>query len=361
MPQFQNFTAEDRIIETTVVTKGFFTGDIGTVAGTSIVTSSITGSQQEYYSNLSYNSVDHFSVAFGHKPGSGSDDTIPQTKAIYQQMANYLLLPDDIEINGFQFDGSTTENEVYFLIANRSRMKDRINRKNWTIHLSGSHSSSKAKNNTTVDDGGHLYLTDDSETVAAVPTPVGPRYNVVSGTLGTAKVTAATTTYGWFYPDMGIWALSGTKLSASLPGTNNVHIDGHTTGSGFPFSPAAAEGIGFALDVNTAAQNHMKLVGAISASATGITMRNEERQITTSYFVRAKAGHWNSSNNPTFSSESNQDNSYSVKEFIGNPQTFITTVGLYSGNNKLVAVGRLSSPINKSYSKEAFIKVKLVY
>ena len=45
----------------------------------------------------------------------------------------------------------------------------------------------------------------------------------------------------------------------------------------------------------------------------------------------------------------------------GNPQTFITTVGLYDAQDTLVAVGKLSSPIEKNYSTEATIKVKLSY
>ena len=44
-----------------------------------------------------------------------------------------------------------------------------------------------------------------------------------------------------------------------------------------------------------------------------------------------------------------------------NPQTFISEVGLYDGQNSLVAVGRLSSPINKNFSSEAIVKVRLTY
>ena len=40
---------------------------------------------------------------------------------------------------------------------------------------------------------------------------------------------------------------------------------------------------------------------------------------------------------------------------------FITTVGLYNSQDSLMAVGRLSSPVEKNYSSEATIKVKLTY
>ena len=47
--------------------------------------------------------------------------------------------------------------------------------------------------------------------------------------------------------------------------------------------------------------------------------------------------------------------------FKGNPQTFLTTVGLYNSNQELVAVGKLSSPVKKNNSTEATIKVNLTY
>ena len=46
---------------------------------------------------------------------------------------------------------------------------------------------------------------------------------------------------------------------------------------------------------------------------------------------------------------------------IDNPQTYITTVGLYNDNNDLVAVAKVSQPIAKDFTKEALIRVKLEY
>ena len=45
----------------------------------------------------------------------------------------------------------------------------------------------------------------------------------------------------------------------------------------------------------------------------------------------------------------------------GNPTTFITSVQLYNQNGDIVAVGNLSTPLKKSFSSEATIKVKLTY
>ena len=77
------------------------------------------------------------------------------------------------------------------------------------------------------------------------------------------------------------------------------------------------------------------------------------------FFCRAKAAHFNYTNNPTFTSGS--DNGFRQRTMEGNPQTFITTVGLYDAQDTLVAVGKLSTPVQKNYSSEAVIKAKLTY
>ena len=46
---------------------------------------------------------------------------------------------------------------------------------------------------------------------------------------------------------------------------------------------------------------------------------------------------------------------------VTNPQVYISEVGLYDDQNNLIAVGRLSSPINKNFSSEAIVKVRLTY
>ena len=48
-------------------------------------------------------------------------------------------------------------------------------------------------------------------------------------------------------------------------------------------------------------------------------------------------------------------------DMVTNPQTYISEVGLYDDLNNLIAVGRLSSPINKNFSSEAVVKVRLTY
>ncbi len=62
-------------------------------------------------------------------------------------------------------------------------------------------------------------------------------------------------------------------------------------------------------------------------------------------------------NNPSFTSGSNGQLSQTT--FIGDPKTYITTIGLYNDNQELLAVAKLSKPLLKSFQREALIRVKL--
>jgi len=43
----------------------------------------------------------------------------------------------------------------------------------------------------------------------------------------------------------------------------------------------------------------------------------------------------------------------------GNPQVYITSIGLYDKNYNLVAVAKLSKPLLKSFDRELLVKVKI--
>ena len=349
MPQFQTFDQDDRIIETTKVTTGYFSDGGGILMGSDMVTTSLTASQEQYYVNIrkGTSTYDEFSCTFGNRDGSGSSDVTGHTKAIYQYYADLVLFPDEIETIGFQFNSGSTENNIFVISAERARMKDRLNRKNWTLTFSGSNAAGA---------GASLQLTDDSAYSVATPTPAGNRYNLIKGTLGvaghlnaSASMYAANHPYGYIYPNLGLVILDGTAMSASIPGV--------AAESGSSVTAFGGVGVGFGLDTATTAKNHKKLYHTLKSGS--FQARSEEDQITTSYFVRARAAHWNFSNNPSFYSGS--DATFAVREFTGNPQTFITTIGLHDAQGTCVAVGRLSTPVLKNFSTEFTAKVNLVH
>ena len=344
---------EDTITTQITVTNGFFDGGVGTLGGSNLSTSSLSATQKNYYYNLQYNSKDHFSITYGHRGGSGSAEESATvegtTQAIYKQIFNLVETNSENIRDGAGFsmiDGTNganavTQEDVYVLAAERLQMKDRLNPGTWTITLSGSDTAGVPKN---------LELTDDSKTVDAESAPFGPRYHIVSGAAGSVQESYDTKTYGFFYPDAGLMVFSANALSSSLPGDAEFK----TSGSGF-----VGGGTGLAPDhrVIDGADNAHKLTRAIQLGS--VTLRSEEQQYIFDYFCRAKANEFNLSENLTFWSGSD----YTIRhsDMVTNPQTFISEVGLYDGQNRLVAVGRLSSPINKNFSSEAIVKVRLTY
>ena len=188
-PFFQHIEDLDIVEDQQKVTTGFFTGNVGTLTGTNFTTASLSTGNKKYYYTLQYSATDQLSVSFGHLGGSGSTGTNGsitnlegETEAIYKSFAN-MTMPERFANQGFVFasgsDGSTKPNitsdkwadgvrgepGMYFIVAERARMKDRINQGSWTLNLSGSnnyiHSSSFIGSNYIATTGSNLYLTDD--------------------------------------------------------------------------------------------------------------------------------------------------------------------------------------------------------
>ena len=346
----------DTITSQITVTNGYHDGGVGTLAGSNYTTSSLSSTQKKYYYNIQYNSKDHFSVTYGHKEGSGSSvqtaTTEGETKAVYKQFYNITETDSErlrdttgwLMIDGTNSTNAVTQSDVYIIAAERLQMKDRLNPGTWTMKLSGS---------STPGSSSFISLTDNSKTTAPSSAPFGERYDIVSGSAGTVVVAASTKTYGFFYPDAGIMVFSANALSSSLPGTKGFIL------SGSDFAKKGTVGNGFAPDVRvtSAADNANKMRIALQKGS--VTLRSEEQQYIFDHFCRARANEYNLSQNITFWSGSN----YKIRhdDMVTNPQVYISEVGLYDSAGSLMAVGKLSSAINKNFSSEAIIKVRLTY
>jgi hypothetical protein len=78
----------------------------------------------------------------------------------------------------------------------------------------------------------------------------------------------------------------------------------------------------------------------------------------TIYFCRVNNNDFNYSANPTYLSESK----LRVKRTTTDaPISYITTVGLYSADNELLAVAKLSEPLRKDPTNEMILRVRLDY
>ena len=283
-------------------------------------------------------SVVQYAIAYGNKKGSGSLDFTNDvgsygnspSRNIYSQ---YRQIVFGDETSDFSFNGFVPD-DIYVLNINRARYKHNLKPGTLDLRLSGSGQL------------GHdtLHLTDDSVTSigSSTVTNAGRQFNIVSGSLGTqlgSDVVQVTNSgsYGFFYPDAGFIILNPSAVGGLATGS----IEGLTPGT----------------SANTADNNHFKLYQQISGGAHFI-VDSEEKVSSQFYFARAKNNEFNYTTNPSFIDNNGNVN---IDSMIDNPQTFITTVGLYNDSGDLVAVAKLSQPVTKDFTKEALIRVKLDY
>lgn len=370
MPQkFQILGPDDIFVDTSRQTTGLFSNGSGNLAGSSMYSQSLSGSSDKrYYYNIQDTATDstatvRFSVAYGHFYGSGSDistgsTSLRETEAIYKQWTNALL---DDPMGKFQFHHptqSTAYHEsdfIWVITADNAVMKNSLDRK-WTLTLSASNEDIAGKGAFGVS-GSSLVLT--NFTGSRHVSRGGVYYVVISGSAGVPH--DAITPYGRFYPDYGAIVLSGTKLSASLSGPI------HNTESG---STGTDTHIGFAPDNRTVgkawraagskqtegADNANKMVMALQAGS--VTMRTVQELNQTLYYCRAKHNQFNWSTNPSFVQSGSVTHAI-LDDMRGDPNVYVTTIGLVNSREELVAVAKINRPQKKNHSKELVVAVSI--
>ena len=343
----------------------------GATTLSSFHTSSVqSGSNGAYYMQVfnkdvsDASSAKQFSILYGHKGGSGSlgkpgVEGNRETATVYGQMLN-LTQPPETELFTFDSTNAATQQHIFALSIDRSRMREKVDPGNWEIKLGNSGSGA----------GHFVTLIDDSSTNTAPVNSVGvTEYNVVSGSIqggsttiafSAADMADATGSYGKFYPDLGLVILNAHALSLSQLGS----VDASGTlpeGSGFANSfgvsgPMLALNTGSNVLLAPGSSSVSRLYGALEFTGS-FQARREEAVSSTHYFCRVGNSEFNSSTNPTYVSSSGD---IKIESFKNDPKTYITTVALYGEDTtEPLAIAKLSQPILKSRSREALIKVKL--
>ena len=335
--------------QTEVVTGGVWSDGIASL--TTYATSSVqTTAQRRYYVDVYQEdpalegAAVQFSLAYGHALGSGSDSqgtlSDSPSKAVYSQYRQLLLRPTD---SRFTTAGSGSTDSIYIINFKRNRLKERLDAGNFELPLIKITSRATNATGSVVTGSGVIKLIDDSSLAAASVGDSGKVYNIVSGSLNSGVFnSSAPVYYGLVYPDHGVLVLDGKMLDQRL---------------------AFATGTGSSVEAN----NHFVLYHSISGSSFftdpetsdpyGFMARNSEKITSTHYFVRIKNAEYNFSNNPSYVTGS--VGQLSQTTFVGDPKTYITTVGLYNDSQELLAVSKLSQPLLKSFQREALIRVKL--
>jgi hypothetical protein len=98
------------------------------------------------------------------------------------------------------------------------------------------------------------------------------------------------------------------------------------------------------------------MAGSYRNRLNNISFNNTVELNSTVYFCRASHNEFNYSANPTYLSESQIRVKNSTTD---NPVSYVTTVGLYSSDNELLAVAKLSEPLKKDPNTEVTLRVRL--
>lgn len=323
---FSRYNTDDSVISAETVVRPMWTNDSYTLS-TFFTASGYTEYYLDVYqtgSALTGSEV-QFSLQYGHIAGSGSvaiNSTVPgysPSRIVYGQYRNLVY---GTETENFSFDGgTTTAQQIYVINISRARYKESIQPGSLNLSL---------KSGSAV-----IKLTDDSNTTSLTRFIGENRvFYIISGSDGNAYTASAATGpyYGVMLPDLGFIVLDAS-------------------GSLSPFIQAAN------LSTSPAQNNHVKLFNAISSSG-NFQLRSQEVISSRFFFTRVKNSEFNYTTNPSII-DANGNLLYTT--LINNPQTYITTVGMYNDNNELLAVAKLSKPLTKDFTKEALIRIKLDY
>lgn len=350
MKVYSTFT-EDDVVDSISrrVTAGLWTGNTGSLSSFYTSSNQSASSGDWYYDiynanpDVSSSAEVQFSITFGDRTGcnypriADLNTSKEPTRATYAQYRNLLLDPEDEK---FTFGNSWDSDQIFVINIQRARLKQKMDVGNWQLDLATG--------------SAHIKLIDDSsDKFDQSVSQAGRVYNVVSGTLNvgstsTIKTTAANEPsggLGLFYPDRGLIILNPYAIQEALKATNG-QVETFATHS----SSATTT-------IYDSKYDFFEMIVNGGTVGNGFQARNEEVVTSTHYFVRAKNRDYNLSNNPTYYTSS--DGSLKVSSFVGDPKTYITTIGLYNNSNELLAVAKLSQPILKSFDREALIKIKL--
>jgi hypothetical protein len=326
---FSRYNTDDSVISSETVVRGLWSGDNNSISN--FFTAS---TYSEYYLDV-YNNCElcsgssvQFSIQYGNVNGRGSKlintavTGASPSRIVYGEYRNLVYGTEDAY---FSFDnGATTGSDIFVINVARNRYKESLLPGSFNLTLtSGSNS---------------IRLTDDSGTTN-LTRYIGENrvFYIISGSNGNAYTSAASSSYyGMMFPDLDIIVLNATSS---------------TTVNLLPYFTA----LGTA--TNTPQDNHVKLYNSIVAGSS-FQLRSQETVSSRYFFTRVKNSEFNYTTNPSVI-DANGNLLYTT--LINNPQTYVTTVGMYNDNNELLAVAKLSRPLTKDFTKEALIRIKLDY
>ena len=315
------------------------------------------------YLSSSANHIFDLTVGYANSSVLSGAASVQNAKKIniYNQMAQVLVGYDQTgsirmfdEDGNFTGGGGTKMKQCVFINVARLLAKDEIKKGSFTLKIgTGSYDNAMVGPGTlsgivTVSDSG-------KENDYRVNSPAG-EYAILSATAGYNQGPySLPPPCGLIYYQAGIIVLTSSLF---MSGTDNGAglLSGAVGGPVWapPGTAAGGQNITASLTGST-----------ISASCNSFRNRiydmsfnNTTELNSTIHFARINHNDFNYSSNPTYLSSSKivvKNNSLDA------PISYLTTVGLYSSDNELLAVAKLSEPLKKDPTNEMTIRVRLDY
>lgn len=257
-------------------------------------------------------------------------------KNMYSQMAQILAgFTTESDVRMFDFDGDfaggAKMQTTAFVNFSRLLVKDEIKKGSFSLTM-GTHGTYETAHNSTT------TLTDSgADTAYKINSPAGEY-----GILYTSSVAPFGDSRGLIFYQAGIVVLpassaicGGTMSTAEWVPDGSHRDDIMKTGSMDQFSD------GFIHRIKN------------------ISFNNTTELNSTIYFCRANHNEFNYSSNPTYLTGSKVR--VKADDLMMPPRSYATTVGLYSADNELLAVAKLSEPLRKDPTNELTLRVRLDY
>ena len=319
----------------------------------------------------------------GGNPGSlsGSDNTQNSKKVnLYNEMAQVLVGYDAagnvlrFDEDGNIVDGGTKIDNCFFLNFSRLLTKDEIKKGSFNLELGvgaaftelgslpgGStfqerilitdfSGSNGYKVNSPAGEYGILFAT--ASAYAGDSTDPNPVLNPANALVQAGQRLPV----GLIYYQAGIAVISGSVFNNATQGgiLGDTLCSASFLGPDFR-STSATQGSGFNAITGSSIDT---IANGIRNRIYNVSFNNTTELNSTIYFCRANHNDFNYSANPTYLNNSK----IRVKNVSTDaPVSYITTVGLYSADNELLAVAKLSEPLKKNPETELTLRVRLDY
>jgi hypothetical protein len=295
---------------------------------------------------------------------------------VYRQFAQ-MLLGDSSTPFVAPFDSSNTSNQIdaaMFVAFKRLFSRDQIKRETFamrfyqTASFTGPNTSTPAE---TFPSPPNLYVTSTSG--SAIFTDIGAASNKLvtfGGNVGNIVDSANTNrTVGLMFYDRGIAVFDLAKITSGsqfVSGTiDAMHSIGRITLGASGTQTAYKSKFIPDFLVSGSIDNivdHLCSCRFSSGSQAAMTFQNNTFINSTLYFCTADADEFNYSSNPTYVDTDSRIRVIDVgSEDVQTSFTFITSVGLYDANDNLLAVAKLSRPVEKNNEKQLTLRVRLDY